>query len=137
MPSCANELFNNQVLRGEEYGFSGIIVSDFGAIVGISDPLRHNFTSPDLTSAAGIRGGTDLDYGAFYTAHVPEDLAAGRLDTSDIDRALNRTLTQLISLGASLGCHLTLSPCYCHVNLKLIPRRSCGRGDAARVGGPG
>ena len=37
--------------------------------------------------------------GGYYGGHVAQDLAAGRLEQADIDRALNRTITQMITLG--------------------------------------
>ena len=97
VPSCANAVFNNNILRSK-LGFSGMIVSDCSAVYGIG-PAQHNFTTPDKVSGAALRAGTDLDCGSFYATHVVDDLQAGRIAESDIDRALNRTITQLITLG--------------------------------------
>ena len=59
-PSCANGAFNNEVLRGK-FGFDGMIVSDCGAVGGIGQ-AQHNYTDPQHVAAAGLRGGTDLDW---------------------------------------------------------------------------
>ena len=87
-------MFNNEVLR-EKLGFRGMIVSDCGAINGIR--TNHNYSQN--IAQAGLRGGCDVDCGAGYAATVPAGLLDGSIDESDVDRALNRTLGQLISLG--------------------------------------
>lgn len=94
VPSCANGVFNNEVLR-EKLGFRGMIVSDCGAITGIR--INHNYSQN--IGQAGLRGGCDVDCGAGYSATVPAGLRDGSIDERDVDRALNRTLGQLISLG--------------------------------------
>lgn len=94
VPSCANGVFNNEVLR-DKLGFTGMIVSDCGAIAGINS--RHNYSQN--AAKAGLRGGCDVDCGGAYTAQVPAALHDGSIDESDVEQALNRTLSQLISLG--------------------------------------
>lgn len=94
VPSCANSVFNNEVLR-EKLGFTGMIVSDCGAINGIR--INHNYSQN--IAQAGLRGGCDVDCGTGYAATVPAALHDGSIDESDVDQALNRTLSQLISLG--------------------------------------
>jgi beta-glucosidase-like glycosyl hydrolase len=146
VPSCANGAFNNQVLR-DKLGFTGMIVSDCGAIHGIG--TNHNYSQN--VARAGLRGGCDVvsvsylfimyvhvrvcarecvtspvqpslmlsrvtghflsrvavsralilrqDCGSAYGASVPAALQDGSIDEADVDRALNRTLGQLISLG--------------------------------------
>ena len=65
VPSCANGVFNNEVLR-DRLGFTGMIVSDCGAVLGIG-PAQHNYThDPISTVRAALRGGTDLDCGGVY-----------------------------------------------------------------------
>jgi hypothetical protein len=94
VPSCANGVFNNEVLR-DKLGFTGLIVSDCGAINGIKN--SHNYSQN--VAQAGLRGGCDVDCGAAYGAAVPAALRDGSIDEGDVERALNRTLGQLISLG--------------------------------------
>jgi beta-glucosidase-like glycosyl hydrolase len=76
-----------------------MIVSDCGAIAGIG-PAQHNFTGPASFTAAGLRGGTDVYCGSWCSDRLDADLAA---DVADVDRALNRTMTQLIRLGLADG----------------------------------
>ena len=94
VPSCANGVFNNEVLR-QKLGFTGMIVSDCGAIAGIGH--SHNYSSNE--AKAGLRGGCDVDCGTAYAATVPAALKDGSIDEQDVERALNRTLSQLVSLG--------------------------------------
>jgi beta-glucosidase-like glycosyl hydrolase len=64
VPSCANDLFQNKILRGK-WGFTGYIVSDCGAISNIIE--THHYTdTPEATVAAGLKGGCDLDCGFIY-----------------------------------------------------------------------
>ena len=67
VPSCANDVFNNQILRNF-FNFSGMIVSDCGAVSGITG--SHNYThTPDDTVRTALRGGTDLNCGTYV--HIP------------------------------------------------------------------
>eukprot|EP00662_Eupelagonemidae_sp_cell21_P042124 gene42124-66389_t len=71
VPSCANGLFLNDVMRGE-WGFGGFVVSDCGAINNIMS--RHHYGL-----AAAVRHGA--------------------LDEADLDRALVRLWTGAVALG--------------------------------------
>ena len=94
VPSCANGIFNNEVLR-QKFGFTGMIVSDCGAINQIGH--SHNYSSNE--AKAGLRGGCDVDCGTAYAASVPAALKDGSIVEQDVVRALDRTLSQLVSLG--------------------------------------
>ena len=97
VPACANGVFNNEVLR-QKFGFTGMIVSDCGAINGIRN--SHHFCgATDCAAKAGLRGGCDVDCGSSYAASVPAALQDGSIVEEDVERALNRTLSQLVSLG--------------------------------------
>eukprot|EP00666_Eupelagonemidae_sp_cell4sb_P009089 gene9089-18236_t len=43
VPSCADDYLTNQVLRGPDFGFAGMVVSDCGAVGGIG-PAQHKYT---------------------------------------------------------------------------------------------
>ena len=68
VPSCANSLFQNNIVRGE-WGFDGYFVSDCGAVNGIFD--RHNYTnSSEGACKLAIEGGTDADCGLPYSTYL-------------------------------------------------------------------
>lgn len=98
VPSCANGVFNNKVLRGD-FGFDGTIVSDCSAIRGM-EPQSHNFTpTPEKAAAVGLKGGTDLNCGTTYIQYMQDALDAGDVAESDIDQAVRRVLTQMFATG--------------------------------------
>mmetsp|Transcript_17924 Transcript_17924/g.53118 ORF Transcript_17924/g.53118 Transcript_17924/m.53118 type:complete len:523 (-) Transcript_17924:1600-3168(-) len=97
VPSCANSVFNNDVLR-KMFGFSGMIVSDCSAILGILK--SHNYTKNlDDTVRAGLRGGTDLNCGDVYYNYGASAFGNGTITMSDIDTALARVLEQFYKVG--------------------------------------
>jgi beta-glucosidase-like glycosyl hydrolase len=96
VPMCANGKFQNTYLR-DEWGFSGYIVSDCGAIENIF--MDHNYTkSMPAAVAVAIKGGCDLDCGPFYD-ETPTAVKDGLLSVADVDQALVRLFTQRIALG--------------------------------------
>ena len=83
-----------QVLR-EKLGFTGMIVSDCGAV----HIIETNYNYSQNVAQAGLRGGCDIDCGTAYAASVPAALKDGSIDETDVNLALNRSLSQLVSLG--------------------------------------
>lgn len=76
---CENTWLLEQVLR-REWGFQGLVVSDWG---GCNDRV------------AGLRAGLDLEMpssGGFNTARIGAALSAGELETDVLDRAVSRVL---------------------------------------------
>eukprot|EP00731_Ephydatia_muelleri_P031010 Em0022g524a len=97
VPSCANGLLLNQVLR-DEWGFNGHVVGDCGAISDILD-THHYTTSLDSTVQAALRGGTDLDCGLFYQLYSMDAYNHGFINDQDLDLAMTRLFTQRMKLG--------------------------------------
>jgi len=102
-PACANTALLDEHLR-HDWGFSGYVVSDCGAMTDISD--GHHFAkSLEEGAAAAFKAGTDLICGYPPTHVGPERDAIlkaaqqGLLAESDIDRALTRLLTARFRLG--------------------------------------
>lgn len=97
IPSCANGVFNNDVLR-KTFGFAGMIVSDCGAVAGIM--RSHNYThTTDSTVRAALEGGTDLNCGTFYLDNAGAAIKSSAINTSDIDTALRRVFAQFYKVG--------------------------------------
>ena len=96
---CAASLFLiDTVLRGE-WGYQGLVTSDCWAVHDFFMPGRHGY-SPDVEHAVAeaVRAGTDLNCGESYR-HIPEAVAAGVLDESELEPALTRLLAARIRLG--------------------------------------
>ncbi|MGA7236032.1 MAG: glycoside hydrolase family 3 C-terminal domain-containing protein [Bryobacteraceae bacterium] len=95
-PACANPPLLEQILR-KQWGFSGYVVSDCGAIGDIY--LHHKFSSTaELGVAKAVQAGTDLNCGVEYEALLPA-VKQGALREADIDQAVRRLLTARFRLG--------------------------------------
>ncbi len=96
VPACANTDLLATHLRGD-WGFSGYIVSDCGAI---SDIYRGHKYKPDAASASAIavKAGTDLTCGTEYRALV-DAVKRGLIAEAEIDRSLQRLFVARIKLG--------------------------------------
>ncbi len=95
-PCCGNELLLNNILR-DDWGFTGHVVSDCGAINDIKS--NHNFTISDEQSVAyAIRGGVDLNCGSLYNL-IPKAIDQGLLTEKDLDKSLKRLFMTRLKLG--------------------------------------
>ena len=98
VPCAASQFLIDTVLRGE-WGYQGLVTSDCWAVHDFFMPGRHGY-SPDVEHAVAeaVRAGTDLNCGESYR-HIPEAVAAGVLDESELEPALTRLLAARIRLG--------------------------------------
>lgn len=95
-PCCASTNLLGERLRGE-WGFSGYVVSDCGAIDDIYK--RHNFVkTAEEASALAVKRGTDLECGESYKALVSA-VKQGLVSEAEIDRALKRLFEARFRLG--------------------------------------
>jgi beta-glucosidase len=95
-PACSNPPLLEQILR-KQWGFSGYVVSDCGAIGDIY--LHHKFApTAELGVSKAVQAGTDLNCGVEYEALLPA-VKQGAVKISEIDQALRRLLTARFRLG--------------------------------------
>jgi beta-glucosidase len=84
------------ILR-KDWGFSGHVVSDCGAIDDIH--ARHKLVaSPEQAAALGVTRGCDLECGSVYQT-LGKALERGLLKESDLDVALHRLMRARLKLG--------------------------------------
>ena len=90
-PCCSSARLLQQILR-QEWGFTGLVVSDCDAINDIWVEGHHGI-EPDVAhaSARGIAGGTDLNCGGSYTS-LPEAVSKGLVSQQRVDKSLRRVL---------------------------------------------
>jgi beta-glucosidase len=95
-PGCASADLLQKRLR-DEWGFQGYVVSDCGAV---NDIYRNHTFAPTLGEAAvaAVKAGTDLTCGTEYRTLVDE-VKAGRITETEIDRALARLFVARVRLG--------------------------------------
>jgi beta-glucosidase len=95
-PACASTHLLGSLLRGE-WGFTGYVVSDCGAIDDIF--RRHLFVkTPEEASALAVKRGTDLECGDVYGALVAA-VKQGRISEGEIDTAVKRLFEARFRLG--------------------------------------
>ncbi len=98
VPVAASYDLLTHVLR-ERWGFSGTVVSDYGAI-GFLHLMHH--VAADLPDAGrlALRAGLDVELPQTVAyATLAEDVAEGRLEAAVLDRAVLRVLEQKIRHG--------------------------------------
>lgn len=95
-PCSAHPRLIADILRGQ-WGFSGHVVSDCGAI---ADIYRHHGAAetPAAASALAVKAGCDLECGSVYQ-HLDEAAAEGLIDEATIDQAVRRIFTTRFRLG--------------------------------------
>ena len=97
IPMTAHAPLLRQCLRGE-FGFDGVIVSDYNAI---AELMRHGVAA-DLTEAAtlALKAGVDIDMMSnAYRTGLPVALERGWVSIEQIDQAVRRVLTLKQRLG--------------------------------------
>ena len=96
-PGITNRFLLDDVLR-REWGFDGLVVSDFGAIL----ELPVHGVAQNLSDSAhkALEAGTDMDMQArAFIAHLPPLVRAGTVKTETLDRAVARVLMVKERLG--------------------------------------
>jgi len=104
-PACGNDELLGQVLR-KEWGFSGYVVSDCGAVIDIHEGHKARKTAAEAAAMA-LRAGTDLECGAGSWAPGAPDafqtlgdsVRQGLVRESDLDTALRRLFRAQMKLG--------------------------------------
>lgn len=97
IPASGDEFILRQILR-KEWGFDGLVVSDWGSIV---EMIPHGYAS-DAADAAfkGIRGGVDMEMATTsYYDHGKALVERGKLDIRTIDEAVRNILRVKFRLG--------------------------------------
>lgn len=97
IPCTAHRQLLRDLLRGH-WGFDGLIVSDYTAIL----ELTHHGVAADEKEAAWLafNAGVDIDLvSECYSRHLPALVAEGRVAEADIDAACRRVLLAKQKLG--------------------------------------
>jgi len=95
-PCCASPTLLGKILR-KEWGFTGYVVSDCGAILDLH--AHHTVTStPEQSAALAVKNGCDLECGRVYPALV-DAVKQNLITEAEIDTALERLLRIRFRLG--------------------------------------
>lgn len=97
VPATANRYLLKTVLR-RDLGFTGFVTSDYNAV----GELKNHGLALDLPAASRIalKAGVDMDMEGYgFTAHLAEELAAGRITEAEINAAAARVLTVKFQAG--------------------------------------
>jgi beta-xylosidase len=99
IPVAADPVLLTDVLRNA-WGFTGTVVSDYGAVTFLQ--LMHRIASTEGEAAAlALAAGIDVELPSTlcYGQPLLDEIAAGRVDEALVDRALRRVLAQKLELG--------------------------------------
>ena len=97
LPSHANRWLLTKVLR-EEWGFDGIVVSDYGGVDGVAGAHRLAADLPEAVAMC-LKAGLDVTLAGLKYEAVREAWERGLLTEEDIDRAVLRILKLKFALG--------------------------------------
>jgi beta-glucosidase len=96
LPSSSSAVLLDSILR-KEWGFRGIVVSDYGGVDGVNS-AHHTAATPQEAQAQSLQAGLDVMLANGYR-DLPGLLAAGRISELDVDRSLRHVLTAKFQLG--------------------------------------
>jgi beta-glucosidase len=97
VPAAADRSLLRGLLR-EDWKFDGVIVSDWGAIEGLTK--QGTAADPQDAVRQAMAAGVDIDMASnFYAQHLAGEVTAGRVAASDLDAAVRRVLTLKFDLG--------------------------------------
>ncbi len=99
VPCAASPWLLTQVLRGE-WGFDGIVVSDYNAIPMLVD-YHHTAAEKGDAASQALRAGLDVELPQTdcYGDPLREAIEAGKLDAGFVDTAVSRILSLKFRLG--------------------------------------
>ncbi len=99
IPCAASDLLLNQILR-REWGFDGVVVSDYFAIDQLEE--AHHMTDNQMDSAVrALMVGLDVELPSTdcYGAPLKEAVERGLIDEAFVDQSVARLLTQKFEMG--------------------------------------
>jgi beta-xylosidase len=99
IPVASDPRLLTEVLR-DAWGFTGTVVSDYGAVTFLQ--LMHRIAGTEGAAAAySLAAGLDIELPSTlcYGEPLQAEIEAGRVDEALVDRALRRVLAQKLELG--------------------------------------
>lgn len=99
IPVASDPTLLTEVLR-DAWGFTGTVVSDYGAVAFLQ--LMHRIAATEGEAAAyALTAGLDVELPSTlcYGEPLAAEIEAGRVDEALVDRALRRVLAQKLELG--------------------------------------
>src|SRR5882757_190509 len=97
VPETANPFTLTKILR-KEWGFDGMVVSDYGAI---AELMKHGIAGDGATAAQkALTAGVDMDMESnLYHSRLPGLVESGKLPMSVVDEAVRRVLRVKVAMG--------------------------------------
>ena len=97
IPSCANNLFLNTILR-ENWGYTGATITDCGGLEQV-ETAHHYTNSTSATVAVALASGLDSECGSYFAQYGANAVSTGDTQLSALQLAATRTLTSWFEAG--------------------------------------
>lgn len=100
-PCCGSDFLLSGILRND-FGFSGYIVSDCGAITDFyNEKAHHVVDTPEQAWGWSLASGTDLncEESRAFLANIDSAVTAGIINEADVNKSLKRLLVARFRLG--------------------------------------
>ncbi|RMD74299.1 MAG: glycoside hydrolase family 3 protein, partial [Lentisphaerae bacterium] len=99
IPCSANDWLLTEILR-KEWGFRGIVVSDYGSVKGIMSK-HHTAANPVEAAAQAVEAGLDIEFpkSEIFRNGLRKAVTSGRLPVRLIDQAVRRILRVKFEIG--------------------------------------
>jgi beta-glucosidase-like glycosyl hydrolase len=99
VPAGVDSWLLTELLR-DGWGFTGTVVSDYGAIAFLAT-MHRTAADPGEAGVQALRAGVDVELPdtLCFGQHLVDRVHRGELDESTVDQAVRRLLTQKIQLG--------------------------------------
>ncbi len=97
VPNTASHFLLTELLRGE-WGFDGIVYSDWGAVRMLNN-FQHAAADKAEAARQALTAGVDIEASSDCYPFIPEMVADGRLDIAVVDRAVGRVLRTKFEMG--------------------------------------
>jgi beta-glucosidase len=109
VPATANAFTLTEILR-KEWGFDGVVVSDWGAI---SELINHSIGDGPTVARKALMAGVDMDMeGNLYGMVIASQVRSGKIPESVVDEAVRRILRVKFALGLFEHPYTTPGPAY-------------------------
>ena len=99
IPMHMHKRLITDVLRNELNFANGFVHSDGGCVISCNMGVYQLASTEGEAAALSLRAGVDMDFAGCSYSHLEEEVKAGRVDVSELDRAVSNVLRVKFATG--------------------------------------